>query len=203
METKNIYEKLLSVQTSLKAPKSQYNAFGKYNYRNCEDILEAAKPLCKEVKAVVFLSDEIVLIGERYYVKATAMFIDVESKDTLCAVAYAREEETKKGMDGSQVTGASSSYARKYALNGLFDIDDTKDSDATNTHGKEDKPKEDKPPQNKAKPSPTPKQKTPRELLIDKLNEKGIDLNEYAKEKGLTKDTTPETYTKLLAELEG
>ena len=192
----NIYEKLLSVQNALKAPKNQYNAFGKYNYRNCEDILEAVKPLCKDVKALVFLSDELVMIGERYYVQATATFVDVESTEKLCAVAYAREEETKKGMDGSQVTGASSSYARKYALNGLFDIDDTKDSDTTNTHGKEEAT---------AQPTqkPASKQKTPRELLIAKLHEKGIDINTYAQEKGLTKDTTAETYTKLLAELEG
>ena len=128
----NVYEKLLEVQNKLKAPKSQYNSFGKYNYRNCEDILEAAKPICKEFKAVVFLTDKLVLIGDRYYVEATARFIDVESNESVTATAYAREEETKKGMDGSQVTGASSSYARKYALNGLFDIDDTKDSDTTN-----------------------------------------------------------------------
>ena len=194
METKNLYEKLLSVQTMLKAPKSQYNAFGKYNYRNCEDILEAVKPLCKEVKALVYLTDEIVLIGERHYVKATALFVDVESENQIEVTAYAREEETKKGMDGSQVTGASSSYARKYALNGLFDIDDTKDSDTTNTHGKEETPKQDK---------PTPKQKTPRELLIAKLKAKGIDPTVYAQEKGLTKGTSEETCAKLLAELEG
>lgn len=190
METKKVYEKLLSVQNMLKAPKSQYNAFGKYNYRNCEDILEAVKPLCQEVKALVYLTDNIVMIGERYYVQATATFIDVENGGTVCAMAYAREEETKKGMDGSQVTGASSSYARKYALNGLFDIDDTKDSDTTNTHGKDnDAPKQNKP-------------KSPRQLLIDRLIEKGIDLNAYATEKGLTKDTSEETYKTLLAELE-
>ena len=197
METKNIYEKLLSIQNKLKAPKSQYNAFGKYNYRNCEDILEAVKPLCKEEKTLLYLTDEIVLIGERYYVKATAWFIDVEGKELpILVTAYAREEETKKGMDGSQVTGASSSYARKYALNGLFDIDDTKDSDTTNTHGKEDKPKEDK-------PKSANKTITPREALITKLKEKGIDPTAYAEEKGLNKNTPPETYTKLLAELEG
>ena len=190
MGTRNIYEKLLSVQVSLKAPKSQYNSFGKYNYRNCEDILEAVKPLCNEVKACVLLTDDIVLIGERYYVKATAFFIDLESESTVSAVAFAREEESKKGMDGSQVTGASSSYARKYALNGLFDIDDTKDSDTTNTHGKEDKPKV------------QPKTITPRELLITKLKEKGIDPTAYATEKGLNKDTTDERYSELLAELE-
>lgn len=203
METKNLFEKLLIVQSTLKAPKSQYNAFGKYNYRNCEDILEAVKPICKEVNALVYLTDEIVLIGERYYVKATANFVDVESTGRLCVVAYAREEETKKGMDGSQVTGASSSYARKYALNGLFDIDDTKDSDTTNTHGKEDGDvkKTDKP-QASTTVVPPAKRKTPRDLLIDKLKEKGIDINTYATEKGLDKNTTAETYKTLLAELE-
>lgn len=193
-----VYEKLLKVQTMLKAPKSQYNAFGKYNYRNCEDILEAVKPICKEVNAVVYLSDEIELIGERYYVRATARFIDPESGEGVYAVAYAREEETKKGMDGSQVTGASSSYARKYALNGLFDIDDTKDSDTTNTHGKEE---EQTFQQAKPKAAPKAKEQTPREMLIAKLKEKGINAAEYAKEKNLNHETTDERYIELLAEL--
>lgn len=136
-----IHEKLLTVQAELKAPKSQYNSFGKYNYRNCEDILEALKPLLSETKAAVIISDEIVNIANRFYVKATAKFIDAESGEALETTAYAREEESKKGMDGSQVTGASSSYARKYALNGLFAIDDTKDADTLNRHEK--KPKQD------------------------------------------------------------
>ena len=126
------YEKLLQIQSKLKVPKGQYNEFGKYKYRSCEDILEALKPLLAEVKAAVTLNDEIVQIGGRIYVKSTASFIDVEDKQVLTTTAYAREEETKKGMDGSQITGASSSYARKYALNGLFAIDDNKDSDTTN-----------------------------------------------------------------------
>ena len=135
-----IYEKLLNIQNELKAPKSQFNAFGKYKYRNAEDILESVKPLCFKYKAALTLSDEIVLIGERYYVKATATLTDIEKPEwKIWITAYAREEESKKGMDGSQVTGASSSYARKYALNGLFNIDDTKDSDSTNTHGKDGK----------------------------------------------------------------
>lgn len=129
----NVYEKLLAVQSELKAPKSQYNEFGKYRYRNAEDILEAVKPLCVKYKAVVYISDELAPIGERYYVAARAEFVDVEKNDAIKVTAFAREEESKKGMDGSQVTGASSSYARKYALNGLFAIDDTKDSDTTNT----------------------------------------------------------------------
>ena len=132
-----IYEKLSAIQSELKAPKSQYNSFGKYNYRNCEDILEAVKPLCAKYKAVSVLGDEVLQIGERYYIKSTARLIDLESDGVVENTAYAREEAEKKGMDGSQVTGASSSYARKYALNGLFAIDDTKDSDTTNDGGRE------------------------------------------------------------------
>lgn len=134
----SVYLKLVEVQSKLKSPKSQFNKFGNYAYRNREDILEALKPLLAEVKAVVNISDEVVLVGERYYIKATVKFIDAETGDVVEASAMAREEESKKGMDSSQLTGSTSSYARKYALNGLFAIDDTKDSDTTNTHGKED-----------------------------------------------------------------
>ena len=133
----NVYEKLMTVQTKLRAPKGQYNSFGKYSYRSCEDILEALKPLLAEVGAIVNVSDEIKLIGNRFYVEATASFIDVETGERMIAKASAREAETKKGMDDSQVTGSVSSYARKYALNGLFAIDDNKDADSTNTHGKD------------------------------------------------------------------
>ncbi len=126
----SISEKILNIQNELKAPKSQWNSFGKYNYRNAEDILEAAKPLLKKEGVILTLTDEIVLIGNRYYVKSTATVKYAD--ESIVVSAYAREEENKKGMDGSQVTGASSSYARKYALNGLFLIDDTKDSDFTN-----------------------------------------------------------------------
>lgn len=134
----SIFEKLAAVQAELKAPKSQYNSFGKYNYRNCEDIIEAAKPLLKKNGLMLAMTDQIVLIGDRFYVEATATVYEIETGTSFNVQAYAREEAEKKGMDGSQVTGASSSYARKYALNGLFAIDDTKDSDTTN-HG-EDKP---------------------------------------------------------------
>lgn len=124
-------QKLLNIQRDLKAPKSQYNSFGKYNYRNCEDILEAVKPLCAREKACLTISDEVVQRGDRYYIQATATLHDAETGGIIALVtAYAREEAEKKGMDGSQVTGAASSYARKYALNGLFDIDDTKDADS-------------------------------------------------------------------------
>ena len=137
----NIYEKLLAIQQELKAPKGQYNSFGKYNYRSCEDILEAVKPLCAKHEALLIVSDELVYMGDRYYIKATATLIDtVESNSYAQNTAYAREEETKKGMDCSQITGTASSYARKYALNGLFCIDDTKDADTDEFKKQEDKP---------------------------------------------------------------
>lgn len=135
----SVYEKLMHIQSKLKAPKNQYNSFGKYNYRSCEDILEGLKPLLEEHKAIVTLKDEIKLIGARYYLEATATLIDIEKGDKIEVTALAREDETKKGMDLAQVTGSVSSYARKYALNGLFAIDDTKDSDVTNTNNKEEK----------------------------------------------------------------
>ena len=125
-------EKLTKIQAELKAPKGQYNSFGKYKYRSCEDIQEAVKPLLKKYNVSLTLSDDLQVVGERYYIKVTAVLVCNETKESVLVTSFAREEETKKGMDGSQVTGASSSYARKYALNGLFLIDDTKDSDATN-----------------------------------------------------------------------
>jgi len=130
-----IIHKLSAVQSRLKAPKGQFNSFGKYKYRSCEDIVEAVKPLLTEHGLALVMSDTIVETGGRVYVHATAIVSDGESE--VAASGFAREEENKKGMDGSQVTGAASSYARKYALNGLFCIDDGKDSDSTNTHGKQ------------------------------------------------------------------
>lgn len=127
-----LFEVLSKIQKEMKAPKSQFNAFGKYKYRSCEDILEAVKPFLNGT--VLYISDEMVLIGDRYYIKATATLRNGD--EAVSVTAYAREEAEKKGMDSSQITGAASSYARKYALNGLFLIDDTKDSDATNEHGK-------------------------------------------------------------------
>lgn len=129
-----VYEKLATVQKELKAPKGQYNSFGKYKYRSCEDILEAAKPILSTVKCVVVLQDSILNIGDRFYVKATATFIDAETGEETFNTAFAREDADKKGMDGSQITGTASSYARKYALNGLFLIDDTKDADTDAYH---------------------------------------------------------------------
>lgn len=132
-----IYKKLLSVQYELKAPKSQYNSFGKYSYRSCEDILEALKPILLKNKATITISDDVIFVEGRHYIKSTVKFIDVETDEIIENTALAREEENKKGQDASQVSGSTSSYARKYALNGLFAIDDNKDSDFTNTHGKE------------------------------------------------------------------
>ena len=133
----SVYTKLLNVQSELKAPKSQYNSFGKYKYRSCEDILEALKPILNKNKATVIISDDILFVEGRHYIKATVKFIDTENGETVENSALAREDEIKKGMDSSQITGSVSSYARKYALNGMFAIDDTKDSDSTNTHGVE------------------------------------------------------------------
>ncbi|MBR5795389.1 MAG: ERF family protein [Erysipelotrichaceae bacterium] len=126
----NLKEKLSLIQNELKAPKNQYNSFGKYKYRNCEDILEAVKPICKKYRTTLLIEDSISQVGERYYVKATASLLDWDANEEFSVQAYAREELEKKGMDASQVTGATSSYARKYALNGLFNIDDTKDTDS-------------------------------------------------------------------------
>lgn len=124
-------KELNTIQSLLKAPKNQYNKFGNYKYRNCEDILEAVKPLLFSQSCTLTISDEIVMIGTRYYVRATATIKNANG-ETEMTTAYAREDESKKGMDASQITGSTSSYARKYALNGLFCIDDTKDSDSLN-----------------------------------------------------------------------
>lgn len=143
-----VYETLVDIQRDLRAPKNQTNTFGKYKFRSCEDILEAVKPLLNGLALVV--SDELVFIGDRYYVKATAILTNGENE--VATTAYAREEQDKKGFDASQITGSASSYARKYALNGLFLIDDTKDADTMDNRKDEKKPdKKTSPPQ---KPSP-------------------------------------------------
>ena len=139
-----LQEKLIAIQRDLKAPKSQFNAFGKYRYRSCEDILEAVKPLLFREGVVLTIADDLLAENGRFYVKASATLSYQDER--ICSSAFAREDETKKGMDGSQITGAASSYARKYALNGLFCIDDTKDADATNT-GEQQPAQEQKPTQ--------------------------------------------------------
>jgi len=163
---------LNKIQKELKAPKNQYNAFGKYKYRSCEDILEAIKPLLED--ATLTINDEMVVIGERYYIKATVTL--TEADKSISTTAYARESEEKKGMDSAQITGATSSYARKYALNGLFLIDDTKDADTMDNSKVE------------AKPTQPKKAKTPDEILkgIYKINDLEL-LKEW--EKGLKSST--------------
>ena len=135
MQFNEIYS---NIQFELKAPKSQVNSFAKYNYRSCEDILEAVKPLLKKYQVTLTITDEVVLLGERYYVKATATLRS--ATDSISSCAYAREQDEKKGLDGSQITGTASSYARKYALNGLFCIDDTKDADTDEYANQQKKP---------------------------------------------------------------
>lgn len=145
-----IHEKLCTIQAKLVAPKNQRNSFGGYNYRSCEDILEALKPLLAETKCVLTLSDHVTAVADRVYVQATATLTDCEDGSFVSNTAYAREPVSKKGMDDSQITGTASSYARKYALNGLFAIDDNKDPD-TDEYAKQT-----------AKPSaPAPKPKAP------------------------------------------
>lgn len=135
-EGKPIFAALMAVQAELKAPKNQHNSFGKYDYRSAEDIIEAVKPLLKENGLFLNMSDEVVLVGDRYYIKATVKVVDVVTGESVQTSALAREAAQKKGMDESQVTGTASSYARKYALNGLFAIDDNRDAD-TNEYARQ------------------------------------------------------------------
>lgn len=185
MKVKN----LLQIQSELKAPKGQYNSFGKYKYRSCEDILEAAKPICAKYGVVLTLSDELVNIGERYYIKATARLVDDEG-NSEAVTAYAREEETKKGMDGSQITGTASSYARKYALNGLFLIDDTKDHD-TNERRNE----------NEERAEAEEAEKTWRDKVYDYCFENSIPHSELARDYELSKKTTEERFKEVYEDL--
>ena len=149
----NIYEKLSAIQNEMRVPKLRKNKSMGYTYRNCEDIEVAAKPVCQKYKTAFTVSDEIVMIGERYYVKATASLFDFESEGVVRVTASAREMISKKGIDDAQLTGATSSYARKYALCGLFALDDEKDADSDEGEQKADSkpagaPKEDIPPIN-------------------------------------------------------
>jgi hypothetical protein len=136
MSNKNIRQKLGGIQASLKAPKGQVNKFGGYNYRSCEDILTAVKPILNEWGCTLVIQDDVVEVSGRVYVRATATLADNDSELMISTTAFAREAEAKKGMDDAQITGSASSYARKYALNGLFAIDDVRDADATNDHGR-------------------------------------------------------------------
>lgn len=169
----SIYAKLSVIQLNLIAPKNQYNSFGKYNYRSCEDILEGLKPCLQETKTAVTVNDEIRQIGDRYYVMATATLFDCETGESVSNTAYAREEESKKGMDASQVTGATSSYARKYALNGLFCIDDVKDADSRDNRQEEAK-KQQKEEQEQKKLENSPISEVKVKALLARCESEGV-----------------------------
>ncbi len=170
---KELTEKLLKIQSELKAPKGQYNSFGKYKYRSAEDILEAVKPLNVNENVLLTITDEPVLIGEWHYIKATATLSD--GKDSLSVTAYARESEMKKGQDSSQITGTASSYARKYALNGMYLIDDTKDADTDEYRNQGNK---------------SPASKSASQAEVGNLKKEIIAFSNLMKEQG--KDVTPE-----------
>lgn len=179
-DKKNISEILICIQQELKAPKGQFNSFGKYKYRSCEDILEALKPLLKKYEARLTLSDEVIMLGDRFYIKATATLYGDGS--AITNTAFAREDSDKKGMDGSQITGTASSYARKYCLNGLFLIDDTKDSDTDEYRNTQERAKEkesqEQAEQEKLKEKISERHVKSIKLTIEKnpetINEKGI-----------------------------
>lgn len=181
-------KELFNIQQELKAPKDQKNDFGGYKYRSCESILEAVKPLLKNNNCILTINDELVQVGDRYYIKATATLTELKDGKSISNSAYAREEETKKGMDASQITGATSSYARKYALNGLFAIDDNKDAD-TNEYQKQTANEEPK------------KKKTYREQLGDYCSKNKIDKNVLATKYGITAETTDEEYKTILEKI--
>lgn len=162
MEQQNnmcIYEKLSHIQGELIAPKNKHNDYGNYWYRNAESIFESAKPICMKYRTTLILEDYIEVVGDRYYVKAVATLVDWDSVEQIQVSAYAREDDAKKGMDGSQITGSCSSYARKYAMNGLFNIDDVKDADS-NEQKEEAENKE-----AGIKPEPKPKQKASQKQI--------------------------------------
>ena len=171
-------KKLIQIQSKLKAPKNQRNNFANFNYRSCEDILEALKPILKELEMILTITDEMVFIGTRHYVKATATLTDGDQSTFVCA--YAREEETKKGMDASQITGAASSYARKYALNGLFCIDDAKDADSQDNREPKKTPPPAKPVRIKANPAQQKHLGSVFELLSKDVDGKTLDKAKYA-----------------------
>lgn len=184
-----IYEKLLTLQAKLKVPKGQYSDFGGYYYRNCEDITEAAKPLLAEVKAVLLLTDEIVTVGNRTYVKAVAKLVDAEGDGVVEVNGYAREVESRPKFDVAQLTGTASSYARKYALNGLFALDDAKDADALlPVQQPAEKPAGSQKPANNAKRQPTAK-------LAEKVTSYQMgQLQALAKQKGVAVDSVVAGY---------
>ena len=188
-------EKLIKIQSELKAPKSNYNGFGKFCYRSCEDILEAVKPLLAREKCMLTMTDEVVAITDKVYIKATATIIDLDNKVHCSTSAYARESENKKGMDESQMTGTASSYARKYALNGLFLIDDTKDADTNEFQQTKQKAE-----QKSKKKTETGKEEW-RVKVLKLAKEKGITAIDLAKKYKLNNSTSAERFKEIYEEL--
>lgn len=192
-----IYQKLNMVQSKMKAPKNLFNSFGKYKYRNAESILEAFKPYGKELGLVLMLNDSVEQIGDRVYIKATATLIDIEDNSRTEVSAYAREPMAKKGMDDSQVSGATSSYARKYCLNGLFLLDDTKDADTDEYRTQAEN-------QYKAQ---KPQKVTDIQVqsLINVVSKKGLDIDDLLAKVGLdgTDELTAETYNEIVKMVRG
>ncbi|MBQ1295557.1 MAG: ERF family protein [Clostridiales bacterium] len=189
----NLTTKLMHIQTELKAPKNLYNSFGKYKYRNAESILEALKPLEAKYKVAVVIEDEITEVSSRIYVKTTVKLFDTESDDHIVTSAYAREADVKKGMDEAQVTGATSSYSRKYALNALFLLDDTKDVD---TEEYQSQKKESKP-----ATAPASADRNIRQELVNYCNELGIDPREVARTYKLNNSSTDEEFKTVIGRL--
>lgn len=185
-------EKLREVQTRIKAPKNLYNTFGNYRYRNAEGILEAVKPYLREYNLCLTLGDEIMQVGERYYIKTTATLYDGAGSGSVSVSAYAREAAVKKGMDDSQITGTASSYARKYALNGLFLLDDTKDADTDENRIERE---------NRSMTI----SKTEAKALYSVLQKHDIDVNDFMSERNIHKlsELSPEEYAQVIKDLKG
>lgn len=193
-----IYQKLNLVQSKMKAPKNLFNSFGKYKYRNAESILEAFKPYGKELGLVLMLNDSVEQIGDRVYIKATATLIDIEDNSRTEVSAYAREPMSKKGLDDSQLSGATSSYARKYCLNGLFLLDDTKDSDTDEYRNQAEN-------QYKAQNKPSKLTDVQVQSLINVVTKKGLDLDDLIAKVGLddVSELTAESYNEIVKMIRG
>lgn len=186
-----IYQKLLNIQVELKAPKNLFNKFGNYNYRNAEGILEAVKPFLKKENVSLIVQDEIVQVGERYYIKATATLVEVDTAESVNVSAFARESFDKKGMDDSQITGTASSYARKYALNGLFLLDDTKDADTNEYHEQT----------TNRKPNGITEEQN--KMLLAEIKRTGVSLSSLLKSYGVnaTQNLTADMYNDAMGKL--
>lgn len=199
----SLREKLMRIQVELKAPKNLYNSFGKYKYRNAEGIQEALKPMEKTYNVTTILTDEVIDISGRIYVKAIATIMDCDSEDSISTTAYAREADAKKGMDEAQVTGATSSYARKYALNALFLLDDTKDVDSEEYQAQS----KEKASEAKSQPQTAPAKHSKDDIkakyaeLIAYCKENGYDITDVAKEFGLNAKSTYEEFDTALKRL--